>query len=95
MKEKQLRRKRKRRRRQIHAGQWDRSPADNNNNNNCGKKNRQKQEEAEEKEGNMEEVKGVGGARRRAGEQSGRERPGVAMETGSYQLTSCFPFSTT
>lgn len=43
----------------------------------------------------VEEVKGVGGAQWRAGELSGREQPVVAMETVSYQLTSCFPFSTT
>lgn len=90
MKEKQLRR-----RIQIQAGQCDCSPTnDNKKKNNSGKTDKNKKRQKRKKK-NVEEVKGVGGAQWRAGEQSGRERPGVVMETGSYQLTSCFPFSST
>lgn len=38
-----------------------------------------------------ERSEGVGEAERRERDQSGWERPSVAMETGSYQLTPCFP----
>lgn len=90
MKEKQLRTTT-----QTQAGQWDRSPADDDNNNNSVEKIGKNKKRQKRKRKIVEEVKGVGGAQWRAGEQSGRERPRVAMETGSYQLTSCFPFSTT